>query len=126
MSTILGFLALIGAATTFGLWFRRIQAVDIPEDRTPWVIAALVSAALGIAALLGEPGWLGGVPAVVGVVVGGFFATLVGISRQLTDGAIAVGDRIPDASAPDDSGESVALSSFEGAPLLLKFFRGHW
>ena len=126
MGTILGILSVVGAAGTVGLWFRRIHAVAIPANRTPWVMAWLGSALLGVVALASDPGWIGGIPAVLGVLLGALFSMMVAISAQKTDGAIDVGDAIPDVSAPDDSGATVELSSFKGAPVLYKFFRGHW
>ena len=126
MGTLLGILSAVGSLGTFGLWFQRIQQVRIPEDRTAWVAAALVSAGLGLFALSSGPGWLGGIFAVLGILLGGFFSLLVGISAQKAPGAIAVGDAIPDVSASEDSGARVDLSSFQGAPALYKFFRGHW
>ena len=126
MGTALGILSAVGAATTFVLWFQRIRQVRIPVDRTAWVAAALSSAALGAIALLNAPGWMGGIPAGLGLLGGTFFSVLVGISAQRTEGAIEAGDIVPDVSALDDSGATVAFSSFRGHPTLYKFFRGHW
>ncbi len=126
MGTLLGILSAVGAFGTFGLWFRRIQQVRIPEDRTAWVVAALVSAGLGVGALFSGPGWIGGILAGLGLLLGGFFSLLVGISAQKAAGAIGVGDAIPEVSALDETGATVALSSFSGTPALYKFFRGHW
>lgn len=40
--------------------------------------------------------------------------------------AVAIGDRYLDFTAKDSTGADVTLSSLEGQPILLKFFRGHW
>ena len=42
------------------------------------------------------------------------------------DHAIAVGDRIPEFSAPDENGEIFESSSLAGGAVVLKVFRGHW
>lgn len=39
---------------------------------------------------------------------------------------VRVGSRIPSFHALDENGHRVEGSSLLGAPLLLKFFRGHW
>ena len=126
MGTLLGLLSLAGVVVTFFLWFRRIQAVRIPSDRTAFVASALGSAGLGAFALANAPGWIGGVPATLGVLLGLFFSLLVGISAQKTEGALEVGDLVPEVSALDDTEATIELSSFKGAPALYKFFRGHW
>ena len=126
MATLLGILSAIVVVGTFVLWFRRIRQVRIPADRTIWVVSALTGAALGAFALASAPGWIGGLPAVFAVLVGTLFVVLVGISAQRTEGAIDVGDAVPDVSAPDDTGATVALADFRGQPALYKFFRGHW
>ena len=126
MGTIFGILSAVGAISTLALWFQRIRAVAIPVDRTAWGVAAMTSAALGVIALANDPGWIGGVPAGLGVFAGLFFSVLIAISGQQTEGAIGVGDTVPDVSADDDTGTTVALSSFRGGPALYKFFRGHW
>ncbi len=126
MGTLLGILSAAGVVTTFALWFRRIRQVRIPADRRAWVAAALASASLGAIALAYEPGWIGGLLAGFGLLVGLFFSLLVGISAQTTEGAIEVGDLVPDVSALDDANVTIALSSFHGGPALYKFFRGHW
>jgi peroxiredoxin len=39
---------------------------------------------------------------------------------------VALGQPIPEFTAPDAEGQPFALSSLHGRPYLLKFFRGHW
>ncbi len=39
---------------------------------------------------------------------------------------VAVGDPYIDFTAPDADGNAFTLSSLDGTPILLKFFRGHW
>ena len=40
--------------------------------------------------------------------------------------AVAVGEPMLLFSAPDENGVDFDLSSLNGKPYLLKFFRGHW
>ena len=102
VGTTLGVLALVVAAATVALWFRQIGQVDIPEDRTTYVIFFLSAAALGIGAS-------------------------VAISRQeVAANAIRVGDSIPVFSALDENGEVFESKTLAGKPALIKFFRGHW
>ena len=40
---------------------------------------------------------------------------------------LKAGDVFPDASLPDDSGDTVTLSEVAGgSPLVLTFYRGYW
>lgn len=126
MATALGIFSALVVVATFGLWFQRIRQVRIPADRTSWVLAALAGAVLGALALANGPGWIGGLPAAFALLVGTLFVLLVGISAQRTEGAVEVGDVVPDATALDDTGATVRLSDFRGQPALYKFFRGHW
>ena len=94
---LLGLAAFLLVATSMGLWFWRMQRVEIPKDRRGFVASWLVGAALGIVALTQDPGWLGGVPAVVAVVAGLFFSALVFVSpQQVAADAIRVGERLRD------------------------------
>jgi hypothetical protein len=122
--------ALLGftiALTTWGAWFRRIHAVALPADRTPFVVAAGAAATLGMTAFVLGVGWIAGLLAGVAVVVGTAFAILVAISAQKGGtGAFVVGRPVPEFGARDDAGNPFSISSAAGKPLLLKFFRGHW
>jgi cytochrome oxidase Cu insertion factor (SCO1/SenC/PrrC family) len=83
--------------------------------------------ALGALAFAAGPGWLGGALAALTVAGGSVFLATLAISRQVGgSGAFRVGERVPDFTAPDESGAPFNLSSLAGRPLLLKFFRGHW
>jgi uncharacterized membrane protein YhaH (DUF805 family) len=122
--------ALAALALTLGtgaLWFRRMHAVALPSDRTPFVLAMALAATLGVGALVHGAGWLGGAIAVVAIVPASVFVLLVAISAQKgSPGAFRLGEPLPDFTAQDDTGQPFRLSSQSGKPLLLKFFRGHW
>ena len=123
----LGWIAFSLVLATGVLWFRRAFAVAIPENRGGFVAAFAISLALGVAALAQSPGTLAGIAAGFACVGGAFFLLTVAIGGQKGgSGAFALGEPVPDFSAPDDDGNDFQLSSLSGAPVLLKFFRGHW
>ena len=93
VGTTLGFLALLVAAATVVLWFRRIGEVDIPEDRTTYVIFFLSATALGVGAFVAGVRWFGGVAAALAIIIGSFFPFSVSISRhEVAANAIRFGD----------------------------------
>ena len=123
----LAFVALFLVVGSAALWFHRARGVRIPSNRSAFVASWVLGALLGVAALVQGDGFLGGIPAGLAVFVGCFLLFTVSISRQkLGSNAIRVGATLPDVDAPDENGESFALSSLRGKPVLLKFFRGHW
>ena len=130
MPRVSGFLALVAFALVLGAgasWFRRAQAVSLPEDRTGFVALMATAAATGVVALALGAGWFAGTLAGLAVFGGSLFLLLVSISAQKGgSGAFQVGSPVPDFAAPDENGEEFRLSSLSGKPLLLKFFRGHW
>ena len=127
VGTTLGVLALVVAAATVALWFRQIGQVDIPEDRTTYVIFFLSAAALGVGAFVAGVRWFGGVAAALAIIIGSFFPFTVAISRQeVAANSIRVGDSIPMFSALDENGETFESKTLAGKPVLIKFFRGHW
>jgi len=123
----LGLVSLVVVALSLGLWIRALKRVEIPENRGGFVAAWVVAAGLGLAALAGQPGWLGALLAGCAVFVSGFFLFTVAIGAQKVGAdAIRVGDRIPDFTATDEKGEPFDSKSLAGHPVLIKFFRGHW
>jgi cellobiose-specific phosphotransferase system component IIC len=127
VGTTLGVLALVVAAVTVALWFRQINQVDVPADRTTYVIFFLSAAALGVGAFVAGTRWFGGVAAALAIIIGSFFPFTVAISRQeVAANAIRVGDSIPVFSALDENGEVFESETLAGKPALIKFFRGHW
>ena len=124
---ILGFASLGVFALSARFWFRALKRVEIPENRGFFVAAWVGAGTLGVAALLGEPGWLGGIPAGIAVFASSFFLLTVAIGGQkVDDGAIRVGAPIPEFTATDEHGTAFDSQSLAGHPVLIKFFRGHW
>lgn len=127
MGTLLGIASLLVAGVTTGLWWRGIQAVNLPRDRTRFFMAWGMALAFGFAAWFHAPGWIGGGGAALGMLLGGMFLGLGAVSGQ--EGrtpAVAVGGAMLDFSAQSDSGEVFSSTDLAGRPYLLKFFRGHW
>lgn len=125
--TLLGFasLTVIGIATA--RWIRATLRVELPENRGFYMVAWVVAGALGVSALLGEPGWLGGIPAALGVFASLFFLGTVAVGGQkVADDAIRVGAKIPHFTALDEQGQPFDSQSLDGQLVLIKFFRGHW
>ena len=125
--TALAFLSLLLVVGAGALWFRAALGVRLPKNRSAFVAAWFCGALLGVTALTEGAGWIGGIPAVLGVIGGTFFTFTVLVSRQkVAAGAIAVGSTLPDFNATDENGETFKASSLAGQPVLIKFFRGHW
>ncbi len=127
IGTALGFAALALAVLTVFIWFRQVNLVALPQDRTIFVILFVVSALMGVASFVVGTRWFGAIPAVLGIIVGGFLTFTVYISpQQIADNPVKVGDVIPQFVALNDDGERFNSNSLSGKPTLIKFFRGHW
>ena len=127
LGTTLGFTAFGVAALTMVVWFRQITQVDIPENRIVFVIFFLSAVALGISAFVMRTRWFGAIPALLAIVIGGFFPFSMTISRQeVATTGIQVGQTMPQFKALDRHGELFDSASLDGKPILIKFFRGHW
>lgn len=125
--TKLGLAALGVALAFFFGWFAMNNAVGIPENRTFFVIGWLLAVFLGVGAFVRGTKWYGGIAAVVGIFIGTFLPMTVYISpQQVGEGAIQVGDTIPQFKAVDEFGEGFNSESLQGHLVLIKFFRAHW
>ena len=125
--TKLGLLALAVALGCMALWNAAIQNVDIPENRTLFVVGFLAAVVLGIAAFVKRTHWIGGLAAVVAIFLGMLLPFTIAISRQeLPTAVVQVGDALPSFTSTDDRGEPFDSASLQGKPVLMKFFRGHW
>lgn len=125
--TVLGVLAGVTVATAWARWFRLMNRVRIPLDRTGFLAVNGLGAVLGIVALVAGTSLGGGVLAAIGILGGLMFLGLAAQSAQANvTPAIRVGEPILDFAAPDEAGKTFDLASLRGKPFLLKFFRGHW
>jgi hypothetical protein len=126
--TKLGLVSMLLALGTAVLWFYLTRQVNLPDDRTPFVVAFLAAAALGVAAYIKGTSLLGGLPPVVGIMIGLLLPFTIYVSPQVLEegGAIQVGDTIPHFTALDGNGETFDSDSLKGHLVFIKFFRGHW
>ena len=109
------------------LWFRNVDQVSIPENRTFFVAGFVMAGLVGVSAFVMRTRWFGAIPALLAIAIGVFLPFTVAISRQevaLT--GIEVGQTIPRFTAIDRNGERFDSARLEGKPILIKFFRGHW
>ncbi|MEE3331957.1 MAG: hypothetical protein VX246_13910 [Myxococcota bacterium] len=119
--------ALVIAVSAVALFARLVKHVKVDEQR--WIVNSLLvgAAALAVLALTGEPGVLGGILAGFVLALSTVFFGLLALSGQSKQQpVIRVGAPIVDFTAPDHTGEPFTLSSLNGKPILMKFFRGHW
>jgi hypothetical protein len=124
---MLGLVAFVLFAVTTAHWFRLALSLRLPQSRAPWVMGWAGAVLLGGAAFAQGPGLIGGITAGLAMFAGAFLLFTIGISRQqVAADAVTLGAQLPAFDAIDDAGESFALASLAGGPLLLKFFRGHW
>ncbi len=123
---MLGLAGLAIVATTMFLWFRLSQNVAVPRNRVAYFVGFLGGGLLGLAAVF-QGGFLsmisGGLAAAAGFT---FSALRLQSAQNPNQPAVAVGDPMLLASAPDENGADFELSTLRGKPYLLKFFRGHW
>ena len=128
LGTKLGIFAFILALLTVVLWFYLTSQVALPNDRSGFVIAWVVSASLAVFALIKGTTLLGGVPPTLAIIVSSFLTFTIYISPQKVEMAsvIKVGDIIPPFRAVDDSGGRFDSKSLNGHLVLIKFFRAHW
>jgi hypothetical protein len=125
--TSLALLALLTSVCCTALWVVQVWFVDIPEDRTMYVVFFLIAAALGVGALVAGTRWLGRIAAAVSIVIGLLVPYTIAISpQQVAANAIQVGDTIPHFTALDEHGEVFDSESLHGHLVLIKFFRAHW
>ena len=128
LGTKLGISAFILALLTVVLWFYLTSQVALPNDRSGFVIAWVVSASLAVFALIKGTTLLGGVPPTLAIIVSSFLTFTIYISPQKVEMAsvIKVGYIIPQFRAVDDSGGRFDSKSLNGHLVLIKFFRAHW
>ena len=123
----LAFAGLALAVLTTALWARRVRRVRLPRNRSGFVLAWLGAATLAALGLAEGAGWASGIAAVLAIFIGAFASFTISISRQqYASDAISPGDRLPPFGAPDEFGEPFESEVLAGAPVLIKFFRGHW
>ena len=126
--TKLGLAALALAVGTAVFWFYLARQVNLPDNRSGFVIVFLGAALLGIFAYVKGTSIVGGIPPALAILIGLFLPFTVYISPQQVETAsvIKVGDTIPPFSASDDKGVIFDSASLNDHLVLIKFFRAHW
>jgi len=123
---MLGLIALLIVGTTGFLWFRLIQSVTVPRNRLPYQAGFVGGGLIGLLAVF-QGGLLSMVSGALAALAGLIFGALrLQSAQKPNEPAVGVGDQMLAASAPDENGVDFDLSSLNGKPYLLKFFRGHW
>jgi peroxiredoxin len=125
--TLLGVMAATLVAGAGVSWLRRMQAVRLPRNAAPYLVACALAAGLGVAAF------------VVGTGRGRGPRGRAGDRRRVGVPGPVLGERSTARAAGGRGGRTdprlcrlgrhrrpFALASLRGRPFLLKFFRGHW
>ena len=124
---IISLLAFAVMVATTATWFKRIEQVAIPDNRLGFLAMWLLAALLGVSSFFtAGAGWLSGIFAAVGILVGGGFLVLYALGKQGEDQPIQVGDSMPAFTALDGDKNLYDSSVLNDSPVLIKFFRGHW
>jgi hypothetical protein len=123
-------LGLAGVLGYFFAVFRLPAWPGIRNDGVPnWLLVA-AGLALSIWAVRRATPGRRLLPAVlVGLnvlIAGAFAAVLYVVPAVPAAKGPTIGTAAPDFALADQSGKTVRLSDFAGAPLLLVFYRGHW
>jgi hypothetical protein len=123
---VLGVAGVVGyfvVALRFGAWLPSVRNDAIPN----WILIAL---GLALCALAVAQARRRIVPAVLlglnVALTAGFFAVLYVFSVVPPASGPPLGQPAPTFALSDQSGKTVRLEDFRGAPLLLVFYRGHW
>ena len=131
VSTRLGVLSVaiaIGAIAAYALLLRVPIVRNHPEG---YVVAFAVATALSVVAVVRArsrrwPAWIALAISSLLLVAGGWF-NFVGARVPDTPTALRVGERPPDFTLTDVSGQPVLLADYRGKkPVVIVFYRGYW
>ncbi len=114
-------------AAAWAIYWPRIQQHRVPRRPVLFQAAHAAGAVLAVLALVNGPtagAMLAAVAALLGA--GLFLFSSLTSSLPRKQPAVNVGDRYLDFTAKDWEGRDFRLSSLEGRPFILKFYRGHW
>ena len=120
-------LGLVIMVITTAMWFRLAANVAIPDNRTPFLMLWGLAAVLGVSSFFGNnSGLLSGNFGTLATLGGAGLLILYMLRKQGVGEPISVGDKIPAFSGVNEKGKEFDSNGMSGAPILLKFFRGHW
>jgi hypothetical protein len=110
------------------IYYARImRAVKVPK--WPWlnIVLKVGAIALGVFILFQGAGWI--IVLVVDMLIAGgilFLILLLVSGLPKVNPAVEVGKPYVDFTARDTEGRPFTLSTLEGKPIVLKFYRGFW
>ena len=123
-------LAIASLAIVFVTWKRWLKTAlrqAVPDNIAGFVLAMATGLGLAITAFFTEPGVVGGLVATAATIMSLFWLLATAAGKQKTGRPkIVVGQPLPAFTALNEDGSSFDSQSLDGAPYLLKFFRGHW
>ena len=123
----LGLIAALVFAVSLAFWVRAMRRVEIPKNRTGFILTWTLSASMALIALFSGSDWVGGLAASLTLFASSFLIFTVSISQQrLNARSIRVGSKIPRFTALNENSEYFDSASLAGHRVLIKFFRGHW
>jgi hypothetical protein len=122
-------LVLLGVVGYFVVVFRMAAWLpSVRNDAVPnWLLVALGVGLSILAVGRVRSGWLTKALLGTNLILAVLFAVIlyvIPVVPAATGPALAA--PAPDFALADQSGKTVRLSDFRGAPLLLVFYRGHW
>ena len=118
--------SLIVGVTWFVVW-QRIRALEVARTPVAHMLSFFVGLLFAVTALLSSPGWAGGALAIMAILGAGTFLFSYYVSElPKSVSGLRPGERYRDFSLPSAEGAPFSLSSLDGRPILLKFYRGHW
>jgi hypothetical protein len=123
--TLAGVVGYFVVVLRFGGLFPGIRNDALPS----WVLVAFGLGLAGLAVQRATRGRraLATAAAVVNVIVAGAFVAMLTVGLALPSAAgPSIGFPAPSFTLADQTGRTVRLEDFRGAPLLLVFYRGHW
>jgi hypothetical protein len=122
----LGLVGVIGyfvVALRLGAWLPRVRNDAIPN----WIIVLLGLALSMVAVVRARRRILLSILLGLNVAVAAAFAAMLYVISVVPPASgPTIGAPAPSFALADQSGRTVRLDDFRGAPLLLVFYRGHW
>ena len=123
LAGVAGYFAI--AVTNLAAWLPRVRNDAVPN----WILVAAGLTLSAGAIVRATPGrrLAPGIMLVLNAVVAAAFAALLYIMPAVPEAAgPTVGAAAPDFTLPDQTGRTIRRDDFQGKPLLLVFYRGHW
>lgn len=119
--------SLVISIAAWARWLKTALRQAVPDNLAGYGLAMVTGLGLGVAAFFNAPGIGGGLIAGVAMFMSLFWLLTAVAGKQKTNTPkIIVGQPLPAYTALNEDGSAFDSQSLNGAPYLLKFFRGHW